>query len=113
MVALVDAAPALPSPGRWRDLSRAAVKAKARYDLAVAGTPGQDVDEALDGLLATLERIDEFTAIFDDLLRYTPKAWDRQSAGRHAAAHLRVAGQLASTPEYQRLRAALLERGYL
>ena len=60
MVALLDAAPALPSPGRWRDLSRAAVQAKARYDLAVAGTPGQDVDEALDGLLAALERIDEF-----------------------------------------------------
>jgi hypothetical protein len=60
MVALLDAAPAFPSPGRWRDLSRAAVKAKARYDLAVAGTPGQDVDEALDGLLASLERIDEF-----------------------------------------------------
>lgn len=60
MVALLAAAPALPSPGRWRDLSRASVKAKARYDLAVAGTPGQDVGEALDGLLASLERIDEF-----------------------------------------------------
>ncbi len=60
MVALLDAAPALPSPGRWRDLSRAAVQAKTRYDLAAAGTPGQDVDEALDGLLAALERIDEF-----------------------------------------------------
>lgn len=60
MVALLDAAPAIPSPGRWRDLSRASVKAKVRYDLAVAGTPGQDVDEALDGLRASVERIDEF-----------------------------------------------------
>jgi hypothetical protein len=51
--------------------------------------------------------------IFDDLVRYTPKVWDRQSAGRHAADHLGVAGPLASTPEYQRLWAALLERGYL
>jgi hypothetical protein len=51
--------------------------------------------------------------IFDDLVRYAPEAWDRQRAGRHAADHLGVAGQLASTPEYQRLRAALLERGHL
>ncbi len=51
--------------------------------------------------------------IFDDLVRYTPKAWDRQRAGRHAADHLGDAGRLAPTPEYQRLRAGLLERGYL
>ena len=51
--------------------------------------------------------------IFDDLVRYTPKAWDRQSAGRHASDHLGAAEQLATTPEYQRLWAALLERGYV
>jgi hypothetical protein len=52
-------------------------------------------------------------AIFDDLIRHSERDWDRRRSAELAVEHLAVAHALAATPQYQRLRTTLIERGLL
>jgi hypothetical protein len=52
-------------------------------------------------------------AILNELARGLPDEWDRRQVAETAVSVLNEATELADTPEYQRLRTTLLERGYL
>jgi hypothetical protein len=52
-------------------------------------------------------------AIMNSLVRGTSDEWDRRGNIERAVEVLRSADQLAETPEYERLRTTLLERGAL
>ena len=62
---------------------------------------------------ASLEVSTTTLAIMNSLVRGTSDEWDRRGNIERAVEVLRSADQLAETPEYERLRTTLLERGAL
>lgn len=52
-------------------------------------------------------------AIMNSLIRGATDEWDRRGNTERAAALIQSAGELAATPEFERLRTTLLERGAL
>jgi hypothetical protein len=52
-------------------------------------------------------------SIINSLVRGMSDEWDRHRNIERAVEHLRSAEELSNTPEYQRLRTTLLERGAL
>lgn len=52
-------------------------------------------------------------AIVDELVRHASESWERRRVAEHAVVHLDQATDLPGTPEYERLRTTLLERGMI
>ena len=62
---------------------------------------------------ASLEASTTTLAIMNSLIRGVSDEWDRRGNIERAAQLIQSAGELATTPEYERLRTTLLERGAL
>jgi hypothetical protein len=88
----------------WADLTLRTLQASgARIDWA------NGVGERAAAMEPTITTI----VILDDLVRHAGEDWDRRRSAELAVEHLGRAGTLSATPEYQRLRNTLAERGLL
>jgi hypothetical protein len=88
----------------WADLTIRTLQASgARIDWA------NGVGERAAAMAPTITTM----AILDDLVRHAGEDWDRRRSAELAVEHLGRAGTLSATPEYQRLRNTLAERGLL
>ena len=105
----------LPGFGWFADVERMPGETWATRTMATLSLTGGRIDwaHAVAKRAAALPPSTTTLAIMNSLVRGTADEWDRRGNIERAASLLRASEQLNATPEYERLRTTLLERGAL
>jgi hypothetical protein len=101
--------------GWFAEVEKVADEAWASRTMATLAVTGGRMDwsHKVADRAATLAPTTTTLAIMNSLVRGASDEWDRRGTIERAVELLRASDELAATPEYQRLRTTLLERGAL